>query len=62
MRFFDSQLDTEFDKDDVIQIEKDTYYKNVFLFVKRIKNQITILKADIVRSNLSTCLRDVAQT
>ena len=62
VKFLDSQLNMQFEKDDVMQIERDTYYRDVFLFVKRIKNQVMILKADIVRSNLFTCLRDVVQT
>lgn len=37
--------------------EKDTYYKNVHVFVERVKEMAIILEANTVRRNLSFCLR-----
>ena len=59
--FFDSILNIQFDAKDVMQIEKNIYYRNVFLFVKKIKNVVTILNKDVVRINLFTCLKKIAQ-
>ena len=59
--FFDSTLNIQFDTKDVMQIERDIYYKDVFLFVKRIKDVVTILSENVIRINLFTCLREIAQ-
>ena len=61
VRFFDSKLKDFYDTDDVIQMNRDVYYQNVFLFVKRIKNAITLHETEIVRVNISSYLRNIAQ-
>jgi hypothetical protein len=61
VRFFDSQLNSSYDPDDVIQIGRDLYYRDVYLFVKRVKNAVIMSEADAVRTNLSACLRKSAQ-
>ena len=38
--------------------KKDIYYKNVHVFTERIKKMIIVLNADVVKRNLSSCLRD----
>lgn len=37
--------------------EKNTYYKNVHIFVEKIKKMTIVLDVEIVRQNLSSCLR-----
>ena len=37
---------------------KNTYFKDVHVFLDRVKNIVTIKNVDLVRSNLFTCLRD----
>ncbi len=60
VEFFDSQLDSSYDSEDVVQIKRDLYYKNVYLFVKRIKNAVIMFEAKIVQINLFACLRKSA--
>ena len=59
--FFDFKLKDFYDADDVIQVDRDVYYRNVFLFVKRIKNAVTLHETEIVRVNIFSCLRGIAQ-
>jgi hypothetical protein len=61
VRFFDPQLNPSYDSGDVIQIERDLYYRDVYLFVKRVKDAVIMSEADAVRTNLSACLRESAQ-
>ncbi len=61
VKFFDSQLDLSYDQDDVVQIRRKLYYKDVYLFVERVKDAVIMSEAEIVRTNLSTCLRESAQ-
>ncbi len=61
VKFFDSQLNSFYDSDDVVQINRDLYYKNVYLFVKRVKDAMIMSNAKIVRTNLSICLRETTQ-
>ena len=44
----------------VTHSKKDIYYRDVHIFVKRVKKMTMILKTNTVRNNLSTCLRETA--
>jgi hypothetical protein len=59
--FFDPQLNPFYDSDDVIQMRRDLYYRDVYLFVERVKNAVIMSGAEAVRTNLSACLRGSAQ-
>ncbi len=61
VRFFDSQLNSSYDSDDVVQVKRDLYYRNVYLFVKRVKDVVIMFDVEVVRTNLSTCLRESTQ-
>ena len=61
IEFFNSQLNTQYELKDVVQVKKTIYYRNVFLFVKQIKDTIIILSKDVVRINLFTCLKKTTQ-
>ncbi len=61
VEFFDSQLDLSYDSSDVVQVNRDLYYRNVYLFVKRVKNVVIMSDVDAVRTNLSTCLKESTQ-
>ncbi len=61
VEFFDSQLDSFYDSENVVQIERDLYYKDVYLFVKRVKNAVIMSEAKTIRTNLSICLRESIQ-
>jgi hypothetical protein len=58
VKFFDSQLNLFYDSDDVVQIKRDLYYRNVYLFVERVKIAVIMFDVEIVRTNLSACLRE----
>ncbi len=48
VEFFDFQLDFSYDSSDVVQVDRDLYYKNVYLFVKRVKNVVIMSDVDVV--------------
>jgi hypothetical protein len=64
LEFFDPAYDEKFTfTDDSMQhAEKNTYFKNVHLFIDRVKDIVVIKKVETVRNNLYTCLRDIAMT
>jgi hypothetical protein len=61
VKFFDSQLNSFYEQNDVVQINRNLYYRNVYLFVKRVKDVVIMSEAKIVRTNLFACLRESAQ-
>jgi hypothetical protein len=60
LRFFDSIYDEKFTitTDSMQHVDKDTYFRDVHLFIDRIRNIAIIKEIETVRSNLYTCLRD----
>jgi GTP:adenosylcobinamide-phosphate guanylyltransferase len=58
--FFDSNFDEKFafTNEALIHADKNTYYKDVHVFVERIKKMIIVLELDMIRKNLLSCLRD----
>ena len=58
--FFDSQLALTVGQGPMVCEGKDVFYRSVHLFVKRVKDAILTKGKDLVRTNLSTCLRGVA--
>jgi hypothetical protein len=61
LKFFDSQLNSFYESNDVMQVKRDLYYKDVYLFIERIKNVVIMFDVEAIRTNLSTCLRESAQ-
>jgi hypothetical protein len=61
VKIFDSQLNLSYESDDVVQVDRDLYYRDVYLFVKRVKDAMTMSDAEAVRINLSACLRETTQ-
>ena len=59
--FFDSKLNEFYETDDVVQIDRDIYYRNVYFFVKRIRDTITIVETEKIKSNFSNCFRKSIQ-
>ena len=49
VEFFDFILNESYDFDDVIQVKKNVYYKNVYFFVKRIKNVVNMYTIEKIR-------------
>ncbi len=60
--FFDPHLDKSYGEGDIVTQGSDVYYRNVMLFVERVKDLAAIKGPAIVRTNLNTCLRGDAQT
>ena len=58
--FFDSNYDNKLINIELTieYINKETYFWNVYLFIKRVKDLI-IIKDFIIRENLWICLRDM---
>ena len=61
VEYFDSYLNKSYDEDEIVTVEKNIYYRNVMLFVKKIKDIAQIKDSTIVRTDLNECLREVAQ-
>jgi hypothetical protein len=62
IEFFDSNFDEKFAFIDetIIHVNKNIYYKNVHVFVEWIKKMIIILEFEMIKKNLSSCLREWA--
>ena len=60
VEFFDFMYDDKsIDIDDFIaHISKNTYFKNVHYFIRRVNDITTMKKVDMIRQNLWTCLRN----
>ena len=61
VNFFDFKFEKSYGSDDVVQINRNVYYRNVFIFVKKIKNAVITYEIETIKINLSTCLRDTVQ-
>ncbi len=55
IEFFDSNID---DDDSVVNVDRHVFYKNIYAFVDKLKNMITIREDDKLRTILSQCFRD----
>ena len=61
VEFFDFILNELYDSDNVVQIKKNVYYKNVYFFVERIKDVVNIYTIEKIRFNLFNCLKKTVQ-
>ena len=61
VEFFDFILNESYDSDDVIQVKRNVYYKNVYFFVKKIKNAVNMYIVEKIRFNLFSCLKKTVQ-
>ncbi len=61
VEFFDSQWNFSYDSDNVVQVKQDFYYRDVYFLVKKTKNVVIMFETNVVRTNLSICLRESAQ-
>jgi hypothetical protein len=57
IEFFDSNVDED---DSIINIDRHVFYKNIYVFVDRLKNMIIIRDDDKLRTILSQCFRDAS--
>ena len=55
--FFDPHLDKAYGPGDVVTVGNEIYYRDVTLFIERIRDYAAIKGASVVRTNLSTCLK-----
>ena len=60
--YFDPLLDKAYGEGELLTVGRDTYYRNVHLFVERIKDLAMIKGAALVRNNINTALRGSAQS
>ena len=58
--FFDLNLPTSYGEGKVVLVGKKLYYRNIILFIKRIKDLVIIKKYELIRANLNTYLRKIA--
>jgi hypothetical protein len=57
IKFFDSNID---DDDSIVNINRHVFYKNIHVFIDRLKDMIAIREDDKLRIVLSQCFRDAA--
>jgi hypothetical protein len=57
LEFFDPELSEEYNTGDLIHLNKNTIYRNVHLFIERIRNVVRIKTPIIVQIHLSIYLR-----
>ena len=60
LKFFDSHFSNSYDLESMIRDDKNVYYRNVHLFVERVKNLIVIKNVIMIKQNLNICLRNYA--
>src|SRR5947207_1049504 len=60
IRYYNFKLHTQYDEEDIITVEKNSYTQNMHLFISQIKNAITIKKADQVKIQLLRALKRIA--
>ena len=58
--FFDLNLSINYGESKVVLIEKKLYYRNIILFIKKIKHLAIIKIYELVRANSNTYLRKTA--
>ena len=57
--FFDLNLPVSYGEGKVVLVEKKLYYRNIILFIKRIKDFVIIKRYELIRANLNTYLRKI---
>lgn len=62
VNFFDLIYDEKsFVIDNLIEhVNKNTYFRDIYLFIERIKNITIVKNANLLRNNLYICLCDIA--
>ena len=60
IEYFDLKLDTWYDEEDIVTVEKDSYTWDMHLFISQIKNAAAIKKADQVKIQLFRALKRIA--
>lgn len=59
--YFDPHLDKSYPESDIIAINKETWIRDVHLFVARVKDLVQLKGGQTVQNNLNTALRGAAQ-
>jgi hypothetical protein len=64
LRFFDSTYDEKFlaTTESMQHAKKNIFFRDIHLFIKRVRNFAMIKNYDTVKNNLYTCLRDMTMT
>ena len=60
IRYYNSELDTQYDEEDIITIEKNSYIQDMHFFINQIKNAVAIKKVDQVKIQLFRALKKIA--
>ena len=60
--YFDPYLKKSYGEGDIVTLDKDVYYRNVILFVKRVRDLVEVKGPGLIRINLNTALRGAALT
>lgn len=58
--YFDPQFDKSYGENNIMSINKDTYFRNIYLFVEKIGNLVLAKSNSIFRTNLNITFRNSA--
>ena len=56
--YFDSYFNKSYDEDEIVIVKKDIYFRNVILFIERLKDTIFVKDFFIIKINLNIVLKD----
>ena len=57
IRFFNSELEI---KEDSIHVDDKIWIQNIFVFIQRIKDHVSFIRKELIRTNLLLCLKENA--
>ena len=60
IRYYNLKLDIQYDKEDIVTVEKNSYIQDMHLFINQIKNVTVIKKADQIKIQLFRALKKIA--
>ena len=60
IEYFDLKLDTQYDEENIITIEKNSYTQNMHLFISQIKNTAVIKRVNQIKIQFSEALKEIA--
>ena len=59
IRYYNLELDTWYDEENIVTVEKNSYIQNMHFFINQIKNAAAIKKADQIKIQLFRTLKKI---
>ncbi len=58
--YFHPNLEEFYGKDDIVTIEKEIIYREIYIFCRKVGDYATIIREEKIRNHMSTCFRENA--